>query len=1733
MSESLASLDLPTGVVLIVLSQPGSHLTALHEAGARTVELPGLTDPELHLLASRLDLVPADEHEAAAEGAARIADAEAITSFLTALSQRSAGNALYATYICRETLRSVESQPDPAGVVLDLPPFDGTLKNYYDHLYHSLGAEAGWVADVVALIDFSVTRTELREIRPDAAHRVDGALEVLRPVLIERATQGGVRIYHESFARYLRTPFQASPSALTVLLEQITAWLDGKGLLVDPRAFHSLLPLLADAGKDAKVIDLVDSQFVTNSVAAGFAASAINANLATAVGAATRRGQWSTVVRYVEQSRAAESYQTERFDSTLVAFADIPVAILGADTIATRLVDEDQLTMSARAGLQMCAAVDELGAAAPWREYIDGYLRESEIDNTSYGETSDRVVALAWLRGQLRLAIGPDRSDSGEDADATGKDIGRVGSNPRPPIDWSRVASWTESHDLPATKVLAAVLDTHGWDGALQLVQTLEKPGDLCLAIADELATRSTPDREIGTARLWAIAAFTHGVPPGSIRRVLALGADHSDLVSADLAHGREQLFDHTRRILDRSARWEEGDVGAWLDECAIAARRDPLGMSAADAIVVGEGWYRCWLRFAIALAHADAAAPMNQGAVAVEALQLLTGDLRPFARDPRSCDLYSLHRLIAETIAHAIAMLDDNQWREGLRILKEVSGSISTTMFGELGGPVPPDLILHLAVDSATAARRETAEGIITEEIAQGSGRRFYSDLAEYRLLAARLALASGDRSEVETLWHQACLFLTAYGWHKDITIYEVLDPLPELITLDPSAGRLRVAALQALCERVPLHTDLRETRHAWSRWWGLLAKADPVSAVHLALPQLLEECNDPNWLLNEALEDVWREWHAKVDPLIAGALRLTLDTALDRADASQLERLKDGAVKGDPAMRRLLIWLLARADERPAAYSYTNSDEILGKDDDLVAELNAVAVAADVPSVVALRDAAKAEVNGSQAWKDGPTRSTWRADDASGPIEAFPPGLPGLARAIRAWRNRPYDIHAPEWAAERFANVIGYRLIGLVAENRPDDAASALRSLADASGIGERSGILRSIAEGLERHGATRLSALAYALTWTRTRGHGGWLTFGGETEIESLRRASTLDAKTATGVVAEEIERIVATGRYGTYGISQAIIYALAVGALPCGDGSGVAAAFAAWDEAFGVIASRAPRVDESDDPDVPYVPPSPDGGEPAPGDLEGALALAALGGLAHPSRGKKRRSLLAAELLLQERPAVAAPAFALTFAHLTDPATLMWLLLVLSSSDADVSLVVETCQTVFRALVTRPSLTIRAIARRMVQGDPPPLASSSPADAVLLRRDADSLWSPDRAEDDEVDGVPGFDELLESVAGVRIRRAERILDGIHAVVRERAAIALADEGVKKRLNRQLETLASRVNKRWPDAFLAPEQAIEEILQSVAAGGRAAKLMAGEPVRDPIQWEDDLASALADDPKVPLILEACRQPRPAVPPPPGAGHELWAQARAYAQGSLRGPVHAALEEESLLVATVALEQPAELPTVERGPYRGWYWLGIVEKRTVKPTDWRRDSDLIAMRYRVLEVRDVNDRQALTLPPVAAGDLRLWRAQIDPISDPTELDSSQPLLGVDHDLSMVSDGRQGLGLPGAILTPTPFLIGVLELQPGKPCTYHDDNGVGLALVTWRADYDVSDYYLAWPRTCGTGVVVRPDLIADLVAVAGQDRLVVRDFVVGDSELVAGDIEPRNVQFDAQSDRT
>ena len=1710
LAEALAALNLPVGSVLVILSQPGPHLQPLEDAGALAVDLPKLTDPELEQLAINLGVIGEETADFCPPDTGPRPDAVASrTDLLSSLSERSAGNALYATYLCREASRNPVALANPSAALRSLPPYKGSLRAYYEHIRRSLGDQGGWVADVLALTGFPLSRADLKQIRPDGAHHVDQAVEDLRPVLMERATQVGIRIYHESFARFLQETFSTGETAKIELLRKIARWLEGRGLFDDIRSFRYLLSTLAHAGCHESVVNLVDQQFVLNAVAHGFPASATIENLARAIHSAAATANWPAIVRYVEMSRSVETYQEERFETAMVGFADVAGALLGAETLADRLLHEGRTTMSARLGLQMCAALDAMGAIPPWREYMRAFLRERKDDRIMYGEAADQAVHAAWLRGRLRLASSAREPgsppDPAENPSGTGRDEPRSGVSDA--FDWNLVSKLLQHGYLSPSDVVEAVLDTFGYGAAVELMNSFPRPGACCVALAEAIQAGSVNDAD-ASARDWAEGAVTSGLPRGYLSRVLALGVGVQTASAETTENDRERLLALTRSVQRRLFDRDVGELREWLDRCAVAARRDVFGLASAEALLKSPGWYTCWLRFSVALAFAEAKPPDARSFASLEALRILTEVDDPFAGEPRACDLFPIHGPILATIRRALSLLDNQGWEEALGILGSVSDAMATTVSGELGGPLPKDSLLQIAVETARPAGWAAARDLLSYELDHGGGGRYYADLAEYRLIAARLALKAGERTEAWRYWSEACELLTAYGWHKDMTVFELLDPLPLLVEGDRARGRAAVARSQLLCERVALHTDGRETHHARDQWWRIFAAADPAACSQLLLAGLLGSCNDPNHLLHEARLDLWRTWHGQADPVVAAALRLTLDEPLDGDDPAAFESLVNAVGRaGDQQPYELLVALLARVDERPFAYGYANDEDLLSRSRALVDALNTIAARADLPAIgPSPAPAAATETSGGSRRKGG---GRWQVRAVDQTPTVFEPGAHGLAKAIRTWQQRRHTATDSGRSVQRFSNILGYRLCELLENGQERQAEAYLRLIADSVGLDDRPGLLRALGQGLERLGHVRLATASLTLAWTRRRGSGGWSAFGGATEIESLRHAARLNRAITLTTLASEVERLVSQG-LGTVGVTKALVTAFSRISLSASSST----AFEMWEEALAVIAARAPRVAPSDDPSNVYSAQDGRGEADALGDLDSALAASAIAGLAHPGREQKRRSFLATQTLIDFRPSTVAGAISSALSLTSDPATLTWLLRVIELAGDAATPILAASQGALRELARGPLLTARTLARRLLSDEEVPIATPDEPDSELLERNGLLLATVNGNTDDDLAAIAG---IVDDVAGVRLSRAESMIPGLGQAVERRVRERRKNRQQQIRLDAQLQAYSEPSRRRWPNAFLVPEEIVEDALQRAAAGARAARLMNGEPVVDPAQLEEKLAEAILDDPSVPLALERTRQPRPDLQPPPLRGDALWQKLLARTDGrhADTGSVQESGGSDDEICGTVTISDPDAVPTLQGGRYSGWRLIAVVERRSVRRPDWKENRDDVAERFSVVELRRDDDQQALTLPPVAGGGLRAWRLSHRSGLPEPGAPQTRPIVGYDPMVKAAEDGHAGLGIHLHLLTPTRWMIRALRLEGGGPFLLHDSAGGALALITWRTEYETSDYDLAWPRLVGAGLVVRGDAFGSLIEAAGG-ILTLRDFLSGPPSLAA-----------------
>ena len=290
----------------------------------------------------------------------------------------------------------------------------------------------------------------------------------------------------------------------------------------------------------------------------------------------------------------------------------------------------------------------------------------------------------------------------------------------------------------------------------------------------------------------------------------------------------------------------------------------------------------------------------------------------------------------------------------------------------------------------------------------------------------------------------------------------------------------------------------------------------------------------------------------------------------------------------------------------------------------------------------------------------------------------------------------------------------------------------------------------------------------------------------------------------------------------------------------------------------------------------------------------------------------------------------------------------------------------------------------------------------------------------------------------------VAGVRLSRAERLLPGLGDSVRRRVKAQLDGETHKRRIRAQLDAYADRVRERRPDTFLVSEETVENAMQRAATGIRGAWLMNYGTVSDPVRLEERLANALLDDPALPLAVERTRQPRPEIPPPPSKGDPLWHTLIERAEGApyVETGIASARQDRDRLFGTMDISKSEIVPTIVDGPYGGWRLVAAVEERVISQPDSRNNKDDIANRFRIVELRLDGDRRALTLPPVAEGDIQTWRSTVTPAVSENRRIRSSPIIGFDFDVRAAGDGHLGLGIQRGLLTPTNFLVVALGLK-------------------------------------------------------------------------------------------
>lgn len=1146
--DQLCLLRIPPGVTFIVGSQPGEHLVPLLETYKEQItkyEVPQWSTLEITGLAKKLGI----EKMIMDEGF------ESNNHIFDILSERSEGNPLYATYLTKELINRHElgKITSPEEWLQEAPVISGNIAKYYSHIYKHANDAAKAIADLLGVLDFGVSEDDLRAILPSILRGwIPQALKNLSPILISISSQGGVRIFHESFRRFMVDELKRSGRSIEDVLKPVIDWLTEQGFFQSSKAYRFLLQALLRANRIDDVFELVDSSFMSNSITHSHSKEAIERNLALAIDMAARSLRWEDLIRCVELSRSAHTcFEEKLYDP--IPYWETYLDLFGPDAIVERLLFDGKITQEPGLGLILCSLVDDSGGTPPWREYMKEYKKSKNQESDEH-EMVERI-SLAMVHGRIRIEGFAQVAESLMNFMVKN---GEHASAPYLRAISSRIAKIEGCKTIE--KMISQIENSKNKSGShipkivvilrLVLAEFFRKKGDkLSASKAVQPIVENLNSPELSVECLWYWAQ-------SNARDLHAL-----TLSKLDLGFGKH--------IDDNIS----NEIYQWIASIRLVAVSKPEILSTEKNRLIGEGWYRCWLRFVIALAEVEAAKIKEEKKVPsiVDAFKLLLFDTRPFYGKPRACDLYPINGLILDSLKRGFSFIEYMEdWTQILKDLSMVIDRISTSLDNSPSGPIYIDRVLKALLPYANRSDLAPlicsfAETKIADKNATGT---YFEYHAEQSMALARILKTAGDVSKSHYTWNQIGIYLTSYGFRKDTTIYEILDSIPALLKAGKEEAFKALVASQPLAEALLHHTDGRSTRGAPLTWFCNLLKCDVAKGFAVLAQPVSVRDVATGWPLEDALQEALEEILNSGDPTLIDALYSTFPFEVEYENESQelasnrlvvISRiLKKDANQGIESFKRFTAQVSGDGKR------YTEGAE---------SELKIFAKQQNLPFQKFYKTLE--QTNKSERMNPNSSMSKMSIADMILKKINFPhfPIKTSSLEIVKCIRRYCEAKSSGAKEQERFINAFGYRLVELSINDNEEEAVRLIHHFARLYLTFDDSlHPLNVIAQGLERHNRNHIAAIAYGLAYVKTRGGGGWLSLGDAQHETTLLRGIKLDRNKTLEVVANEISYSLRKISFNM-GISRHLIERIAAWGEPI-------IAKNCWWSAYNVIAHRLP-------------------------------------------------------------------------------------------------------------------------------------------------------------------------------------------------------------------------------------------------------------------------------------------------------------------------------------------------------------------------------------------------------------------------------------------------------------------------------------------------------------------------------------------------------------------------
>ncbi len=295
------------------------------------------------------------------------------------LTEKSNGNPLYLNYLVEEikSIQEITTQK-----INSLPAYSYNLKDYYQYLIDKLNYDT-LVPQILSGANFSLTKSELKEITHQGKI-VDNSLIILKPILNENFTNGGVIIYHESFRRFILEKLENDEIDIErAIYKPIIEWFEEKDFFNFAKAYRFYFQLLYDIRKYDSVLEYLTPEFITQSIYSGHSFDAVKNNYYFIAKSAIQKMDFPKIILVNELNKVLSSTEDVYYDDFHLYFSALGHS-KGFKSVSDYLAFEEKPTLPLLAGLEACYLCNQNNEPAPWDLYYEYFDNQKEISISEF-----------------------------------------------------------------------------------------------------------------------------------------------------------------------------------------------------------------------------------------------------------------------------------------------------------------------------------------------------------------------------------------------------------------------------------------------------------------------------------------------------------------------------------------------------------------------------------------------------------------------------------------------------------------------------------------------------------------------------------------------------------------------------------------------------------------------------------------------------------------------------------------------------------------------------------------------------------------------------------------------------------------------------------------------------------------------------------------------------------------------------------------------------------------------------------------------------------------------------------------------------------------------------------------------------------------------------------------------------------------------------------------------------